>query len=409
MKRLITTLCLLLASFGAYANQCIPSGVVDQYTYFVAVDSTDFTTLETGLSSFTVYRSRNGGAAAAFTTPTINETDVTNMPGAYELLLDEDMTIDSGDDVQHMIVRITATGMAPVTKEFCIARAKITAGETVTATGGSVNSATQSIAANAITATAIATDAITAAKIAADAIGASEIAASAIAASEIATGAITATKFAAGAIDAAAIATDAIGPAEIATNSIGAPEIADDAIGAAEAGFLTDSTAFNGADVAAILADTGTTLDAALAVVDANVDLILVDTGTTLDAALAVVDANVDALVREQHTTTIATLATQVSWTLTAGSADDDAYNGWEAIVVDQSTATQVAAGIVQDYTGSTRTVTLMIDPGVFTMATGDTVVLRPANANVRQLNCYETAGDGTTGTEWSGSGDGGC
>src|SRR3990167_5785986 len=38
------------------------------------------------------------------------------------------------------------------------------------------------------------------------------------------------------------------------------------------------------ADTAAILTDTGTTLDAALAVVDANVDAILVDTGTTLDA-----------------------------------------------------------------------------------------------------------------------------
>jgi len=46
--------------------------------------------------------------------------------------------------------------------------------------------------------------------------------------------------------------------------------------------------------VDAILVDTGTTLDAALAVVDANVDAILVDTGTTLDAAIAVIDANVD-------------------------------------------------------------------------------------------------------------------
>jgi hypothetical protein len=54
----------------------IPSGVTDQYIYFVAVDATDFTTRETGLSSFTVYRSRNGGAATAMTTPTINETEL---------------------------------------------------------------------------------------------------------------------------------------------------------------------------------------------------------------------------------------------------------------------------------------------------------------------------------------------
>ena len=115
----------------------IPSGVTDQYIYFVAVDSTDFTSRETGLSSFTVYRSRNGAAAAAMTTPTVNETDATNMPGVYELLLDEDMTIDAGDDSQEMVFHITATGMAPVTRVIELYRPKITAGNTldVTSTG----------------------------------------------------------------------------------------------------------------------------------------------------------------------------------------------------------------------------------------------------------------------------------
>ena len=115
----------------------IPSGTTDQYIYFVAVDATDFTTRETGLSSFTVYRSRNGGAAAAMTTPTINEVDATNMPGVYELLLDEDMTIDAGDDSQEMVFHITATGMAPVTRTIELYRPKITAGNTldVTSTG----------------------------------------------------------------------------------------------------------------------------------------------------------------------------------------------------------------------------------------------------------------------------------
>lgn len=115
----------------------LPSGVTDQYIYFVAVDSTDFTTRETGLSSFTVYRSRNGAAAAAMTTPTINETDASNMPGVYELLLDEDMTIGSGNDSEEMAFHITATGMAPVTRTIELYRPKITAGSTldVTATG----------------------------------------------------------------------------------------------------------------------------------------------------------------------------------------------------------------------------------------------------------------------------------
>lgn len=109
----------------------IPSGVTDQYIYFVAVDATDFTTRETGLATWTVYRSRNGAAAAAMTTPTINETDTTNMPGVYELLLDEDMTIDAGDDSQEMAFHITHTGMAPVTRTIELYRSKITAGNTL--------------------------------------------------------------------------------------------------------------------------------------------------------------------------------------------------------------------------------------------------------------------------------------
>ena len=131
----------------------IPSGVTDQYIYFVAVDSTDYATRETGLSSFTVYRSRNGAAAAAMTTPTINETDSTNMPGVYELLLDEDMTIGSGNDSEEMVFHITATGMAPVTRTIELYRSKITAGNTldVTTTGaagidwGNVENASTSV------------------------------------------------------------------------------------------------------------------------------------------------------------------------------------------------------------------------------------------------------------------------
>lgn len=117
----------------------IPSGVTDQFIYFVAVDATDLKTRETGLSSFTVRRSRNGAASAAFTTPTVNETDVTNMPGVYELLLDEDMTIDSGDDSQAVCLHVTHAGMAPVTLQYELYRPKITAGETVTAASGRAN------------------------------------------------------------------------------------------------------------------------------------------------------------------------------------------------------------------------------------------------------------------------------
>ena len=72
--------------------------------------------------------------------------------------------------------------------------------------------------------------------------------------------------------------------------------------------------------------------------------------------------------------TTIATLATQVSFTLTAGSADNGAYIGMIAIVEDQTTATQKAVGRISAYTGASKTVTLESDPGIFTMAAGDTI-----------------------------------
>jgi len=109
----------------------IPSGVTDQYVYFVAVDATDLTTRETGLTGFTVYRSRNGGAATAYTTPTTAELSSSNMPGVYSLLLDEDMTIDSGDDSQELCLHITNTGMAPVTRTVELYRREYTPGATL--------------------------------------------------------------------------------------------------------------------------------------------------------------------------------------------------------------------------------------------------------------------------------------
>lgn len=107
------------------------------------------------------------------------------------------------------------------------------------------------------------------------------------------------------------------------------------------------------------------------------------------------------------NVTTIATLASQTSFTLTAGSADDDAYNNWAILVIDQSTSAQRCLGIVNDYTGSTRTITLRSNPGVFTMATGDTVVLIPAfleaapDVNVASINDVTVTGAGTSGDLW--------
>jgi hypothetical protein len=83
--------------------------------------------------------------------------------------------------------------------------------------------------------------------------------------------------------------------------------------------------------------------------------------------------------------TTIATLASQTSFTLTAGSADDDAYNKCTVIVTDIASAIQKAVGRISDYTGSTKTVTLAADPGIFTMAASDRIhiIATSALANI--------------------------
>jgi hypothetical protein len=74
------------------------------------------------------------------------------------------------------------------------------------------------------------------------------------------------------------------------------------------------------------------------------------------------------------QTTTIATLSSQTSFTLTAGSSDDDAYNGMLAVITDAVTSEQKCVGVIDDYTGNTKTVTLKSDPGVFTIVATDNI-----------------------------------
>ena len=79
--------------------------------------------------------------------------------------------------------------------------------------------------------------------------------------------------------------------------------------------------------------------------------------------------------------TTIATLASQTSFTLTAGSTDDNAYRNCTIVIEDASTATQKAVGLISAYTGGTKTVTLKYDPGIFTMVVTDKVYILAENA----------------------------
>jgi len=71
--------------------------------------------------------------------------------------------------------------------------------------------------------------------------------------------------------------------------------------------------------------------------------------------------------------TTIATLASQTSFTLTEGPAENDAIKGMWCIIHDVASAVQLGFAIVSAYTGSTKTVTLAAGT-TFTVAATDNI-----------------------------------
>lgn len=110
--------------------------------------------------------------------------------------------------------------------------------------------------------------------------------------------------------------------------------------------------------------------------------------GNRLDVAVSSISSAASPQLLQ--TTTIATLTSQTVFTLTAGSADNDAYNLGStciAIITDQATATQKAAVRISDYVGGTRQVTLASAPA-FTIAVGDAVSIVAVgdNSNVVSL-----------------------
>jgi len=419
----------------------IPSGVTDQVIYFVAVDATDLKTRETGLTSFTVYRARNGGAAVAYTTPTITEVDATNMPGVYSLLLDEDMTIGAGNDSEEVVLHITEAAMAPVTRTFELYRPKITMGNTLDVTAGGTaginwgnieNPATVVDLAgtdiNLVDTTTTNTD-----------MRGTDNAALASVVTEARLAELDAANLpadiAAVKTDTAAILTDTADMQPKLGTPAGASISADiAAVKSDSAAILTDTADMQpklgtpaadlAADIAAVKTDTGAILTdtadmqpklgtpvtnlaadvaAVKSVVDANGTHLTDIKGATFDGATDSLEA-----IRDRgdaawttgaggtppqllQSTTIATLTSQTVFTLTAGSADDSAYNNAVVVVTDQTTAEQKAVGKVASYVGSTKEVTLAADPGVFTMAVGDTVEIiaalgdAPTAVQVRQ------------------------
>ena len=78
--------------------------------------------------------------------------------------------------------------------------------------------------------------------------------------------------------------------------------------------------------------------------------------------------------------TTIATLASQTSFTLTAGPAEDDALNGCVVYIHDVASAVQGGWAVVSDYTGSSKTVTLTAGTTYTVAATDNVAIFSPVN-----------------------------
>lgn len=281
------------------------------------LDETDGKTAETGLTITQpdIRLAKNGGnwaQKAAAQTLTHEEA------GWYELTLDATDT----DTCGKLIVAIHESGALPVWKEYHVieeaiydalfaasANAFTGAAGSTTLTALATGSITAAVVATgAIDADAIADNAIDAGAIAADAITAAKIADGAIDAATFAAGAITATVIATGAIDADALAADAsteINAAVLAilgtpagasmSADIAAIEAQTDDIGAAGAGL----TAADDAILTILGTPAGASLSADVAAVKVDTAAILVDTGTTLDGRIpaALVGGRMDSSV----------------------------------------------------------------------------------------------------------------
>lgn len=105
----------------------------------------------------------------------------------------------------------------------------------------------------------------------------------------------------------------------------------------------------------------------------------------------------------EWYSTTIATLATQTSFTLTTGPAEDDALNGHWCIIHDIASAVQCGKALILDYTGSTKTVTLAAGT-TFTAAAGDNIsIMDQAPLQPTVLGrTFDVSAGGEGGVDWA-------
>jgi uncharacterized LabA/DUF88 family protein len=100
--------------------------------------------------------------------------------------------------------------------------------------------------------------------------------------------------------------------------------------------------------------------------------------------------------------THIATLSSQTSFTLSSGPAEDDALNGCVALIHDVASAVQLGHTFVQDYTGTSKTVTLAAG-ATFTVASGDNIsFMVPSLQPTTWGRTLDVSSGGEAGVDWN-------
>lgn len=103
-------------------------------------------------------------------------------------------------------------------------------------------------------------------------------------------------------------------------------------------------------------------------------------------------------------TTTITGLISQQLFSLTAGSPDDNAYNGCLVIITDASDPTQQCVAVGLAYAGTGKLLSLLNDPGIFTIADGDTISIladRSLHPDIDNTVIDIDPASGNVGIDW--------
>lgn len=101
--------------------------------------------------------------------------------------------------------------------------------------------------------------------------------------------------------------------------------------------------------------------------------------------------------------TTIATLASQTSFTLAAGPAEDDALDDMWAVIHDVASSVQASVVQISDYTGATRTVTLLTGATFTAAATDNISIMGPMCLQPTVVNRkLDVSSGGEAGLDWA-------